>query len=354
MTLEEIGYNKQIEKNISKQDLKGFIFGRVIAEHKERYTVLTQNGEYNAEITGNLRFTAQKRNDFPAVGDWVALLTFDNNFAVIHKIVQRYSIIKRRTVGSSSENQIIATNIDFAFIVQAADRDFNINRIERYLTLCNSGNVEPIVILSKSDLITHENINSLLIEFKKRIGNVQVFPISNKTLDGYIELKKIILKGKTYCMLGSSGVGKSSLINNLAGKVIMKTNNVSLSVNKGKHTTSYRELIIMDNGGIFIDNPGMREVGVTDVEDGLKTTFQDITSLSKYCKFKDCKHISEIGCAVISGVESGEIDRKSYENYIKLEKEKTYFETSALEKRKKDKDFGKMIKNFKKSTNNYK
>lgn len=349
--LEDLGYNDKLEEFRSEQKLDNFEIGRIIAEHKERYTIKTVKAEFEAEITGNMRFSAVSREDFPAVGDWVALTTYDSDFAVIHKILPRFSIIKRQAVGQFGEVQIIATNIDYAFLVQAVDRDFNINRLERYLTICYSSNVSPIIVLSKTDLINEQRINEILDSIKLRIKNVPVIAISNETQNGYEAIKKTIEKGKTYCMLGSSGVGKSTLLNNLSGKSIMRTDTISQSTNKGRHVTSHRELIILENGGILVDNPGMREVGIADTTSGLETTFDKIVCLSQNCKFKDCTHTNETGCSVIEAVEKGEIDKASYENYMKMEREKAHFESSVVERRKKDKDFGKMIKNYKKDMN---
>jgi ribosome biogenesis GTPase len=180
---------------------------------------------------------------------------------------------------------------------------------------------------------------------------VPLITISNETLIGIDRLKESIIKGKTYCLLGSSGVGKSTLLNNLSGKQFMKTNTISTSTNKGRHVTSHRELLILENGGILIDNPGMREVGIVDSADGLEITFETIVKLSKECKFKDCTHTTEIDCAVISSVESREIDKSSYENYLKMEREKDHYESTIAERRKKDKDFGKMVKNYIKNKN---
>jgi len=351
MKLEDLGYNDKLEKLRNENNLNEFEIGRVISEHKERYIVKTEKGEFEAEITGNLRFSSKSREDFPAVGDWVAITIHDSDFSIIHGILPRFSVISRQDVGKSGEIQIIATNIDYALLVQAADRDFNINRLERYLTICNSSKVSPIIVLTKIDLIDEHRTLEILEKIKARINNVPVIALSNESQDGYDQIKAIIEKGKTYCMLGSSGVGKSTLLNNLSGKSIMRTDTISQSTNKGKHVTSHRELIILENGGILIDNPGMREVGIADSASGLEITFDMITRLSQNCKFKDCTHTNEIGCSVIEAVEKGEIDRASYENYLKLEREKAYFESSVAERRKKDKGFGKMVKNYKKDTN---
>ncbi|MCX6307771.1 MAG: ribosome small subunit-dependent GTPase A, partial [Bacteroidia bacterium] len=181
-----------------------------------------------------------------------------------------------------------------------------------------------------------------------RIENVPIIALSNETQNGYDAIHSYIEKGKTYCLLGSSGVGKSTLLNNLTGKLIMKTDIISKSTNKGRHVTSHRELIVLDNGGILIDNPGMKEVGITNAAIGLEQTFNSIHIFSKDCRFLDCTHTKEFGCAVLKAVQSGEIDSRVYEHFLKLQKEMVYFESSTEEKRKKDKDFGKMVKNFKK------
>ena len=354
MKLENFGYNDKLQELRVKNNLSDFEIGRVIAEHKERYIVKTEQGEFDAEITGNLRFSSKSREDFPAVGDWVVLTIHDSDFAIIHSILPRHSVISRQAVGKFGEIQIIATNIDYAFLVQAVDRDFNINRLERYLTICNSSKVKPIIVLTKTDLINEQKITEIAGSIKQRINDILVFAISNETQDGLEALKMSIEKGKTYCMLGSSGVGKSTLLNNLSGATLMKTDTISKSTNKGRHITSHRELIVLENGGILIDNPGMREVGIADTAIGLETTFDRIISLSQKCKFKDCTHTNEIGCAVLDAVEKGEIDKKSYENYLKMEREKAHFESTIEERRKKDKEFGKLIKNYKKDTRNNK
>ncbi len=348
MKLEDLGYNNKLEKLRNENNLKDFEIGRVISEHKERYIVKTEKGEFEAEITGNLRFSAKSRVDFPAVGDWVALTIFDPDFSIIHKILPRFSIISRQAVGKFGEIQIIATNIDYALLVQAADRDFNVNRLERYLTICNSSKVSPIIVLSKIDLIEEHRTFEILENIKARIKNVPIIAISNESQDGYDRINTIIEKGKTYCMLGSSGVGKSTLLNNLSGRSIMRTDSISQSTSKGRHVTSHRELIVLENGGILVDNPGMREVGIVDMAYGLETTFDKIFSLAQNCRFKDCTHTNEKGCAVFEAIEKGELDKSSYENFLKMEREKTHFESSVVERRKKDKDFGKMLKNYKK------
>lgn len=348
MNYEDLGYNKSLENYRIEHNLNSFEVGRVTSEHKERYIVKTPSNEFDSELIGNLRFTAESRYDFPAVGDWVAFSEYDEGKALIHAIYPRVSIIERQAVGKSSQIQLIATNIDFGLIVQAVDRDFNINRLERYLIICNASKVVPIVVLSKIDLIKENELENIIEQVKQRIKDTLIITVSLHLTDGYDNIKQLIKKGQTYCLLGSSGVGKSTLINGISGKVLMETGEISSSVNKGRHVTSHRELIVMESGGILIDNPGMREVGISDLSDGLEITFENILEYAKDCKFADCTHTHETGCAILEALENGEIDNSSYTNFQKIEREKMHFESSVLDKKKKDKDFGKMVKNVKK------
>ncbi len=348
MKLTELGYNTDFEKYRKKKDLDNFAVGRVIAEHKERYIVKTTQKEYDAEIIGNLRFSAQSRADFPAVGDWVAITEYDEEKALIHSVLPRKSIIERQAIGKQGDKQIIAANIDYAFIILAVDRDFNINRTERYLTICNTANVKPIIVLNKTDLTGTAGLNNRITAINERIHHIPVFAISNKSRKGIKKLQAAIKKGKTYCLLGSSGVGKSSLLNTLTGQPTMKTDTISEYSNRGRHVTTHRELRVLKNGGILIDTPGMREIGIADSASGLEITFDNIIALSRNCKFSNCTHTTEPGCAVIAAVERGEIDKALYENYLKMDRERKHFESTVAEKRKKDKDFGKMLKCYKK------
>lgn len=353
MTLEELGYSDKLEQYRNENGLNSFELGRVILEHKERYIIKTPSQEYDAELMGNLRFTAVSRYDLPAVGDWVAFMEYDDGKGIIHAVYPRESIIERKAVGKTGQVQIIATNIDFGLIVQAVDRDYNLNRMERYLTICHSSKVSPIIVLSKVDLLEESELLIITNQLKERIIDVPIINVSSESI-GYNQLDDCIESGKTYCLLGSSGVGKSTILNGLSGKEEMKTGEISDAVNKGKHTTSHRELIVLDNGGILIDNPGMREVGITDSSGGLEMTFESILDYAAHCKFKDCTHIHEAGCAILEAVENEEIDEEAYLNFQKMEKEKQHFESDSQERRKKDKDFGKMIKNVKKHRKNNK
>lgn len=346
MNLSDLGFRDELDDFIKENNLTHLSTGRITREHRERYVVSTGDEEYDAEITGNLRFTSNSRADFPAVGDWVTMTIYDSDKAVIHNILPRKSVLERQAVGKFGEIQIISANIDFAFIVQAINNNFSVNRLERYLTICYSANIEPVLIISKIDLSSVNEIRQVISELGKRDRKVKYLLVSNTTLEGLGQIMEFIQKGKTYCVVGSSGVGKSSLINNLLKKNVQKTGQISHSTNKGKHITGHRELFVLENGGIIIDTPGMKELGVTDDADGFKTTFQDIHDISLKCKFPDCKHNVEAGCAVVKAVQDGIIDKDAYENFLKIQKELERFQITKVEKRKKDKALGKILKNY--------
>lgn len=349
MTLNDLGYNEELEKVRQEQNLEGFETGRVIAEHRERYIVRTAEGEYEGEITGNLRFTARSREDFPAVGDWVALTTFNpGDPAIIHRILPRRSLIKREAPGEPGNVQVIAANIDYGLLVQSTDRDFSINRLERYITLCRSARVSPIIVVTKTDLAGEQRTEEVTESIRKRVEDVPVIALSNLTMAGYDTLKRLLEPGKTFCLLGSSGAGKSTLLNNLAGRDIMSTGEISTSSERGRHITSHRELFLLESGAIIIDNPGMREVGMADAATGLQETFDHIYELAEQCRYTDCTHTGEAGCAVMAAAESGKIDQNALDNYLKLQREQAHYESTVAEKRRHEKKFAKIVKDYKK------
>jgi ribosome biogenesis GTPase len=348
MTLKDLGITKEISNYLKENKLSDYTVGRVTQEHRESYIVSTGKKEYHAEITGNLRFTATSRADFPAVGDWVTMIVYDSDLAIIHKILPRISVLERQMVGKPGEKQIISTNVNVAFIIQSVGNNFNINRLERYMTICYSADIEPVLIISKIDLATEEEIRDAVDILESRDKKIKYFLLSNMTRQGLDQIADFTVKGITYCVIGSSGTGKSTLINNLLNMEVLRTGPVSHSTNKGKHITEHRELFVLKNGGIIIDTPGMRELGLTDDDEGINTTFQDIQKIATRCKFHDCKHINEEGCAVIEAFNKGEINGESLENFRKLQREQERFMITAAEKHKKERQFGRIMKDYKK------
>lgn len=353
MKNEDIGYDEYFESERKKLNSTVFPVARVITQNKGSYRVKNLNGEYMAKVTGKKIFKTSKREEYPAVGDWVTIDLQDSEWAVINDILPRKTIIKRKN-NFKNDIQIIATNIDMALIVESIGRDFNLNRIERYLALANEDGIKSAIILNKIDLEEEKDINLKLNLLKNRFNGIAIILSSVKTNKGIEKLASYISPGLTYCFLGSSGVGKSSLINKLLGTSAIETGSIGLQNNRGKHVTTSREMYFLKNGGIVIDNPGMREVGITDDSSGVDDTFVEINILAKQCKYSDCSHTSEPGCHVLSVLKSGELDKEKYNNYLNLKKVADFFEMSVIEKNEKDYKFGKFIKKAKKEVKKYK
>lgn len=323
---------------------------RVIAEYKEAYKIINESGEFLGRITGKQIFEATKREDFPSVGDWVSIEELPNHNAVIRGILPRITVLNKK-YSNKQDKQVIASNIDTAFIVEAVDKNYNLNRIERFIIIAKDGNITPVIVLNKADLISENELKNKISEIQKRFKLTVVIPTSIITNHGLDKLKQLIKKNKTYCFLGSSGVGKSSLINKLLEKDVIKTKEIISITDKGKHTTTTREMYFMNNGGIIIDNPGTREVGISNSSIGLKEVFEDISIFANRCKYSDCSHTQEPGCAVLGALKEGLIDKEKYKNFLKLKKESEFYEMTEQEKREKDRKFGKFIKKAKEQLN---
>ena len=345
MKIEQLGFNKWFFDEIDPTKLIDHQIARVITVNKDSYTIDNGKGEVSAEVTGKLLFSADSPVDYPATGDWVFAKYFDNDsFAIISEIVPRKSILKRKTSGKKIEFQLIATNIDTGLIVQSLDNNYNLRRLERYLVMIIQSNIQPVVLLSKSDLLPVGEIDKKVDEIHALYPDIRVLPFSNEDNTNLKHVKELLVPKKTYCLLGSSGVGKTTLINNLLDGMRLKTHSVREKDGKGRHITTRRQLIKLKNGAMIIDTPGMRELANFAVDTGIHGTFDEITELSNQCRYNDCSHTQEQGCAILAALKDGLISQERYQNFIKLNKESAFYEMSYLEKKRKDKKFGKFVK----------
>lgn len=353
--IEKLGLDIWFNDKIDLSKTANFKIVRVISVNKNSLVVSNGTNDIYAELTGKFLFDSDSSLDLPAVGDWVYAQLFDDDYlAIIHDVLPRKSLLKRKTPGKKIEHQLIATNIDTAIIMQSLDSNFNLRRLERYLVMINEGKITPAVFLSKSDLISKEEIEIKKNQIREILPDISITAFSNNSSSDIENIKIFFSPYKTYCLLGSSGVGKTTLLNNLTQKELFKTQPIREKDGRGKHTTTKRELIILENGAIIIDNPGMRELGVISNESGLENTFNEIEELSAQCRYKDCTHTVETGCAVLGAVERGEISENRYNNFIKIYKESLYNEMSYVDKREKDKKFGKYVRSVMKEIKNKK
>ncbi|GAK61125.1 putative ribosome biogenesis GTPase RsgA 2 [Candidatus Vecturithrix granuli] len=332
MNLAQFGWNPFFEAHFSEYSAAGFMPARICSEHKQQYQVYTESGEYPAEVSGKMLYLADSRSDFPAVGDWVAVNSPENGgLAIIHAILPRKSCFSRkmasgrdRRSGGRPEEQVLAANVDTVFLVSGLDREFNLRRIERYLTLVYNSGATPVIVLNKADVC--DDWEYCVAEVKAIAFDAPIHPISAKTQNGLDALRNYLQPGKTAALLGSSGVGKSTIMNALLGYERQRVQVVSAQVGKGQHTTTERELIPVPTGGLLIDTPGMRELQLWSSEENLKGSFEDIETLAVRCRFADCQHESEPGCAVRAAVETGELDASRLQSYRKLTQEVAYLE----------------------------
>jgi ribosome biogenesis GTPase len=363
MNLIDLGWNDFFAKEFGRYEGQELAPARVAQEHKGLYIVFGADGEFKAEITGKMRFNATSRADFPAVGDWVAVAAFnEEKKAIIHALLARQSAFSRRAVlsggmpetGGKTDEQVLAANIETVFLVSGLDADFNLRRIERYLSAAWDSGAMPVIILNKADLCDDIDIKVQQIE-NIAIG-VSIHVMSAMKNEGLESIKQYLGRGRTVAFMGSSGVGKSTIINKLLGEDRLLTQAVREDDSRGRHTTTYRQMILLPDGGIVIDTPGMRSFKVWDGDEGISLIFNDIEELALQCKFGDCSHQSEPECAIKAALGDGTLDPKRYESYLKLQKEKEFLNKRKNQKeiRKSEREWDKKIRNILKQRNDLK
>lgn len=350
INLNAYGWNGKLNQ-LKQESMYGVLsHGRVTVVHRTCYEVISENGLFQCELTGNMMFG---KSDFelPCVGDWIVFQPFDENKGIIIDILPRERTLYRKKSGTIADKQVIASYVDKAFIVQSLDDNFNVRRAERFMIQILEDNIKPILVLNKSDLgFDKQEVDEAI---KHIAHQIPVFFTSIHQPETITQLRGSISEGETVVFVGSSGVGKSSLVNALCEKSVLLTSDISLSTGKGKHTSTRREMILMNGSGILIDTPGVREFGLAiDNSDSLAEML-NISDYENSCRFNDCTHINEPGCAVLEAVDSGTLDRKVYDNYLKLQKEMWHFSTSEHEKRRKEKSFSKLLEEVKSRKANF-
>ncbi len=341
-------YKSLLEESISENDWTDLEGGKVTTVHRDGYLVRATDGEYKSQLLGHLLYEASSgEGNLPVVGDWVVFQAFDDQ-GIIHGVLPRKTTLARETGRKGSDTQVIVANADGGLIVMGADRDFNLNRVERYLALCYSGELQPLIVVTKVETLEEDRYTELSTAMSERFDSVPFFLLDSISGKGLSALQEALLPRHTYAMMGSSGAGKSTLLNALAEEIKMKTGEISEHVNKGKHTTTHRELVALPNGAFIVDNPGLRAVGVGGAGEGLGAAFSSIDELAKECRFADCTHTNEPGCKVLEALEAEEITPEAYDNFQRLVRETEHYESTEHERRRKQKSFTAMVKQHKK------
>jgi ribosome biogenesis GTPase len=339
-----LGWNAWFAERAAQQCGPANTAARVTSVDRGWLVLLNETGVFRAQLSGNLLHSARAAAARPCVGDWVCVSQSGaDGFGSVQSVLERQTSLRRKAVGNAVVEQMIAANVDCVIIVQSCHTDFNLKRLERYLTMVAEGGAVPWVLLTKTDLVAPEVVEGQVAQIRGAGISAPLMTLSNLAPAGIEELQRRLQPGQTYCFVGSSGVGKSTLINALIGSARQETKSVSGS-GEGRHTTVRRELIVLENGAMVIDNPGMREFGLLEAETGLATGFADITALAPQCKFNDCTHMSEPGCAVVAAVNAGTLDRGHYENFVKLTQESKRGALTPAEKKKKERAFGRLSK----------
>ena len=314
---------------------------RVVLQEKDLYHVIHKDGMMQAQVSGKFRYDTKTVSDFPAVGDYVMADITGGDRAVIHNVLPRTSVFIRKAAGKSNTEQVVAANIDTVFLCMSLNNDFNIRRIERYMTAAWDSGAVPVVLLTKTDLC--DEVDAKIAQIESVAVGVDIITTSVAEPDGYSQITSYLKAGKTLAFVGSSGVGKSTLINHLIGDDRLDTNGLR-NDDKGRHTTTHRELLMLPSGAMVIDTPGMREMGMWDSSEGLSAAFEDIEELSAKCRFKNCTHKSEPGCAVQAAIKNGELSEERLSSYEKLKIENAYSEDAEGYLAAKEEKFKKIAK----------
>lgn len=346
MTLQALGLDPWLADRAAAACPEGCTLARVTAVDRGACLVRDAVREVPAEPSGRLLYGSDGPEDLPCVGDFVAVqLHSDDTAAIIHRVCPRRTFLQRKAAGRGARQQMIAANIDTAFIVQSCHFDFNPRRLERYLVMAADGGVAPVVLLTKADLASPEELDHMR-GLASALTPAPAMALSSVSGAGFAELQAALLPGRTYCLLGSSGVGKTTLVNRLLGREAFATQAVSGS-GEGIHTTTRRQLAVLEGGALLIDTPGMRELGLVGADAGIDAEFEAVARLSAQCRYADCSHVHEPGCAVRAAVARGELPEERYASYLKLRKESAFHEMTALDRRHKDKAFSRLVKSVK-------
>lgn len=313
--LYKLGLNEEIVNQWS-ESFRRYSLGRVTAQYRNLYKIITESGEVTGVVSGKLQYELMYKKDFPAVGDWIAIEQVQNGNSVIHGILQRKTLICRKVAGGKSEEQVLAANVDKVFITMSLNQDFKVRRLERYINIAWDSGAIPVIILTKSDL--YEDVEEQRMNLEEVALGIDIISVSSLTGDGVEMIRSLIGEGKTVVFIGSSGVGKSTLINKLLGEDIQLTKDIGFN-DKGRHTTTNRELFIMNNGGIIIDTPGMRELQLSQGD--MEATFSDIEALGDQCYFSNCTHRTEPRCAIKEAIRNGQLSIDRFKSYEKLMRE---------------------------------
>jgi ribosome biogenesis GTPase / thiamine phosphate phosphatase len=317
--LRTYGWNVDWGSRFMPFEREGLEPGRIIEENRQSFQVLSVYGERYAEVSGRFRFNARARQSLPAVGDWVALRPLAEGPAIIEAILPRKTQFVRKVAGRQTEGQVVAANVDWVFIMMSLNRDFSLRRLERYLVLTWESGASPVIILSKSDLCQDKEAAAATIN--REVLGVPVHAISALTGEGLEEVQVYLAPGKTIVLLGSSGVGKSTLVNEFLGKPSLRTQPIRSDDDRGRHTTTTRQLIPLPCGSLVLDSPGMRELQLWEADEGMQTAFEEIETYARQCRFRDCRHRQEPGCAVREALRQGTLDEARYQSYEKLQRE---------------------------------